>query len=140
MMQVFVYGTLKPGEANYRAYCGDRPHRAQPAYTWGRLYHLPNHGYPAMTHGSEQVTGVLLTFEEDDILAALDSLETYEEGRSPEQNEYDRQRIEVFTPAGQALGAVWGYVMRPAQVEQSGGLWVASGQWSGVNYPKTEGV
>jgi gamma-glutamylcyclotransferase (GGCT)/AIG2-like uncharacterized protein YtfP len=139
MIQVFVYGTLKPGEANYQAYCGDRPHRAQPAYTWGRLYHLPAYGYPAMTHGIERIMGVLLTFEAADILAILDPLETYEEGRSPEHNEYDRQQIEVFTPGGQSLGRVWGYVMRPALVEQYGGIWVASGQWSGVDYPKAGG-
>ncbi len=130
MVDVFVYGTLKPGEANYAAYCGDRPHTVEPAWVWGRLFHLPRQGYPALTLGNEKVQGVLLHFSDPGILAALDPLETYEEGRSPDLNEYQRQRQAIFDPAGTPLGEAWIYVMEPNRVVADGGIWLPSGQWS----------
>lgn len=131
MIDVFVYGTLKPGEMNYAAYCGDRPHTAAPAWVWGRLYHLPQQGYPALTPGNEKVQGVLLRFSDPTILAKLDPLETYKEGRSPALNEYQRQRQPIFDPSGASLGEAWIYVMELNRAIAYGGIWLPSGQWSG---------
>ena len=75
-MKVFVYGTLKPGEANYQNYCADKVIKAIAGYTEGRLYSLPM-GYPAMTKGKSKTIGVLLTFTNADILTSLDILEGY---------------------------------------------------------------
>lgn len=44
--QLFVYGTLKRGYENHRAYCA-KAFDIAPANTWGRLYHLAE-GYPAL--------------------------------------------------------------------------------------------
>lgn len=44
-VDLFVYGTLKRGLANHRAFCA-RALQIQPATIIGRLYHLPV-GYPA---------------------------------------------------------------------------------------------
>lgn len=43
--QVFVYGTLKPGECNHPAYCFDAV-RSEPATAPGRLHLPPHRGYP----------------------------------------------------------------------------------------------
>ena len=58
-IQLFVYGTLKRGFHNHR-FCA-QARDIQPAWTWGRLYHL-RAGYPALevpdplilAHGSDR--------------------------------------------------------------------------------------
>ncbi|MDJ0558299.1 MAG: gamma-glutamylcyclotransferase, partial [Microcystis sp. M53599_WE4] len=48
MMEVFVYGTLKPKESNYSAYCAGKVINSKTAYTKGHLYHLTALGYPGL--------------------------------------------------------------------------------------------
>ena len=55
-IQVFVYGTLKPGEVNYQLYCAESVVEFFPAVAKGLLYKLPI-GYPAMTRGDRNVLG-----------------------------------------------------------------------------------
>lgn len=55
-LEMFVYGTLKRGGANFASYC----HGAldvRPARVWGRLYALPA-GYPMLAVPSESVLAV----------------------------------------------------------------------------------
>ncbi|MBD2327448.1 gamma-glutamylcyclotransferase [Alkalinema sp. FACHB-956] len=47
-INVFVYGTLKPGHAAYDRFCAGKTIAEVAAIVPGRLYHLPL-GYPAMT-------------------------------------------------------------------------------------------
>ena len=128
MLQVFVYGTLKPGECNYQIYCGNRTIDQCQAYTWGELYDLPL-GYPAMTVGKSKVMGFLLTFANENILSALDKLEDYHPDRSPQENEYHRQLIPVYNPSGRFLGQAWGYLMTIGRVKQLQGVPMPSGCW-----------
>jgi gamma-glutamylcyclotransferase (GGCT)/AIG2-like uncharacterized protein YtfP len=128
-MKVFVYGTLKPGESNYPAYCGDRVISAIEAYTWGQLYHLSRRGYPAMTAGNCKVRGFLLTFVDEFALAALDELEDFNVLRSPDENEYNRQTIPVFDFKDRWLAEAWGYVMSGERVQELGGILIPSGWW-----------
>lgn len=130
-MKIFVYGTLKPGEANYPYYCEGKVIEAIKAYTWGKLFHLPLYGYPGMTVGDSKVKGFLLTFNDPAILANLDKLEDYDSQRSIEENEYQRQKISVYTLTGEPLGEAWGYVMSLAKVKQLNGVLVLSGWWQG---------
>lgn len=53
-VRVFVYGTLKPGEANYKRYCAGKVIDVKIALVQGKLFALPM-GYPAMTLGDRQV-------------------------------------------------------------------------------------
>lgn len=128
-MKVFVYGTLKPGEENYNFYCASQVVEAKKAYAWGELYHLPL-GYPAMTAGKSKVIGFLLTFSNEEILASLDRLEDYSSQRSPENNEYERQKILVYDLSGEPLGEAWSYIMTTSKVKQLKGILVPSGWWS----------
>ena len=82
---VFVYGTLKPGEANYLSYCNGKAISQVSGYTWGDLYALPM-GYPAMAPGNDRVYGVCLTFTDASVLNVLDRLEDYQEQREAELN------------------------------------------------------
>ena len=40
-LAVFVYGTLKPGEANYQRFCAGNIITSQIALTPGKLYQIP---------------------------------------------------------------------------------------------------
>lgn len=137
LVKVFVYGTLKPGEANYDRYCKLWVVKAEAAIVYGKLYDLPL-GYPALTTGNLTVSGFLLYFDKPDILTDLDELEDYQADRSIEANEYLRTSIDVFAPCiehGRSsllpLGQAWVYQMRPALIEQFGGVWLPGGEWTG---------
>jgi gamma-glutamylcyclotransferase (GGCT)/AIG2-like uncharacterized protein YtfP len=128
-LKVFVYGTLKPGEANYQRYCAGRVVEAKRAIAFGQLYDLPL-GYPAMTPGNSPIQGFVLTFADPAILSDLDDLEDYDPNRTPEENEYYRQQIETHSPAGQALGLAWAYLMTFEQVQRLEGVLMPPGWWS----------
>ena len=94
-MEVFVYGTLKPRESNYSAYCAGKVINSKTAYTRGHLYHLTALGYPGLTEGDGWVKGILLTFNADYDIGLLDGLEDYQPGRYPEENEYCKVSIQI---------------------------------------------
>jgi gamma-glutamylcyclotransferase (GGCT)/AIG2-like uncharacterized protein YtfP len=61
-MEVFVYGTLKPKESNYSAYCAGKVINSKTAYTRGHLYHLTALGYPGLTEGGKMGEGNFIDF------------------------------------------------------------------------------
>lgn len=129
-LKIFVYGTLKPGETNYQRYCAGKVVEAKRAIAFGQLFDLPL-GYPAMTLGDSPVQGFLLTFADPTVLSILDELEDYDPQRLPEENEYYRQEIDIYSPTGQALGLAWVYLMTSKQVQYLEGIPIPSGWWSG---------
>jgi gamma-glutamylcyclotransferase (GGCT)/AIG2-like uncharacterized protein YtfP len=129
LIKVFVYGTLKPGEANYQQFCADYVMAAQKAIAFGQLFDLPL-GYPAMTLGNFKVYGFLLSFVNAEILQQLDWLEDYDPQRAIAENEYYRQQIEVYNTALVPIGTAWTYLMSPNQVRTFGGVFLPDGWWS----------
>jgi gamma-glutamylcyclotransferase (GGCT)/AIG2-like uncharacterized protein YtfP len=128
-LQIFVYGTLKPGEVNYERYCQGRILHAQAAIMIGQLYALPL-GYPAMTSGNAPVYGFLLAFADPALLVHLDELEDYDSNRPAEQNEYIRVTAEAFDLNYQSLGQAWVYQMERSLVHKLGGILLAEGTWN----------
>ncbi|WP_223280200.1 gamma-glutamylcyclotransferase [Nostoc sp. PA-18-2419] len=128
MVQVFVYGTLKPGEANYRRYCAGIVD-VKKAFVQGKLFALPM-GYPAMTLGDSQVYGYLLSFPNPEILNQLDALEDYHPTREISQNLYNRKTVEVYQGEWFSLGWAWVYLMSLERVNKLGGVLQADGWWS----------
>lgn len=127
-IQVFVYGTLKPGEENYNRYCLGRGVIHTPAIARGLLYQLPM-GYPAMTTGEGWVHGFRLSFNDAHLLAELDDLETFAPDRHARENEYQRTWIEIYTPEQESLGQSWGYQMWASKIQELGGIPIFSGLW-----------
>jgi gamma-glutamylcyclotransferase (GGCT)/AIG2-like uncharacterized protein YtfP len=127
-IKVFVYGTLKPGQANYDRYCAGKIIEATEAIAYGQLFDLPL-GYPAMTAGDRPVRGYLLTFADPSLLASLDRLEDYDSERLPEENEYQRQHVDTFALTGKPLARAWAYLMSPQQVQHYDGVFLPSGVW-----------
>jgi len=133
LTKVFVYGTLKPGEANYQIYCAGKVLSAKRAIALGQLFALPL-GYPAMTLGSSPVQGYLLSFANSEILSHLDWLEGYDPQRPTIENEYNRQEIETFSTDFAWLGLAWTYLMTLEQVHCFGGVLVSDGWWSAFTH------
>ena len=129
-IKIFVYGTLKPGEANYQQYCGEHVVESYPAITYGQLFNL-SVGYPAMTVGHRIIHGFILSFLEPKIFLELDRLEDYHPERHSDHNEYQRRKIKTFRPDGEYLGMAWSYLMLPEKVNLLGGVFLASGCWIG---------
>jgi gamma-glutamylcyclotransferase (GGCT)/AIG2-like uncharacterized protein YtfP len=130
-IDVFVYGTLKPGNRYYRRYCIGKTISERSAIAYGQLYHLPSLGYPAMTVGGDRVRGFLLSFADGEILEQLDDLEGYDPNRSSRQNEYTRTQIEVFDAENSdiSLGWVWVYRQSLDRVQELGGILLPDGCW-----------
>ncbi|MCL6751930.1 gamma-glutamylcyclotransferase [Nostoc sp. CCCryo 231-06] len=130
LVRVFVYGTLKPDEANYKKYCAGKVVDVKRAFVEGKLFAL-SMGYPAMTLGDSQVYGYLLSFSNSRILNELDTLENYQPNRQASENLYNRQIIEVYEPQSLSLGWAWVYLMTLERVDQLGGFLQLDGWWSG---------
>ncbi len=131
---IFVYGTLKPGESNYQRYCAAKVLSAKRVIALGQLFALP-FGYPAMTPGESLVQGFLLSFPDSAILCHLDWLEDYHPHRPAAENEYNRQLIEIYNLASASLGKAWAYLMTPEQVHFCDGILIPDGWWSGCGLP-----
>lgn len=127
-MNVFVYGTLKPGKSNYYL-CENYVLTAKKAIAKGKLFHLPI-GYPAMTSGEGKVHGYLLSFPDSQILPVLDDLEDYNPTKPMSENIYNRQKEEIFDLDGLSLGQAWIYIMTSEKVNQFGGIPIFDGCWS----------
>ncbi len=132
LLRVFVYGTLKPGEVNYKRYCDRKVVNATKAFALGKLFELPQ-GYPAMTLGDSRVYGYLLEFSVLEVLDELDELEDYYPAKPASENLYNRQKIEVYDLQGRSLGWAWVYLMTPEMVDKLGGVLQANGWWSSIN-------
>ena len=88
---VFVYGTLKPGCRNHKAYCDGLNFEAREATTDGKLFHFHELGYPAAKETSDStIWGFLLIFRHSEIqlLSKLDELEGYDPNRPSSENGY----------------------------------------------------
>ncbi|MDZ8189366.1 MAG: gamma-glutamylcyclotransferase [Nostoc sp. ChiSLP02] len=136
LVRVFVYGTLKPGEANYERFCAGKVVDAKKAFVKGKLFALPM-GYPAMTLGDSEVYGYLLSFANPGILNRLDMLEDYHPAREMPENLYNRETIEVYQGEWLSLGWAWVYLMSVERVDKFRGVHQADGWWSGSGIPKS---
>jgi gamma-glutamylcyclotransferase (GGCT)/AIG2-like uncharacterized protein YtfP len=130
-LHLFVYGTLKPGSANFDDYCGTKVVASHRAYIHGELYDLPRLGYPAIIHGDRQVQGYVLTFADARILPALDELEDYDPQRQPICNDYTRELVQTYAINRSSNLLAWTYLMTAAQIQKLGGVLLPNGWWDG---------
>jgi len=113
---LFVYGSLRPGGDRHRWLKRTNPEGLCRAWTAGRLFHLPEAGYPALVPatppeagppGPGWVTGDFVGYEDeaalDAALADLDPLEGVEEGL------FERRAVAVTLDSGHRFVA-WTYV------------------------------
>ncbi|MFF7639020.1 gamma-glutamylcyclotransferase [Streptomyces canus] len=128
----FVYGTLRPGEANHDLFLRGRIRSEEPGRLVGALlYGGP--GYPYAVEGAGgTVAGELVTPRADayaELLAALDELEEYRPGDP--RNLYERVARQVIRTADGTPVRAWVYVAAPpvaARLRARGRL-IESGDW-----------
>lgn len=134
MIQVFVYGTLKPGES-HNFLCADHVIARQSAIVHAALYHLPL-GYPAIVPGEGITYGALLTCRDTEILALLDDYEQHDPiAIAPfgSGNDYKRQEIAVFDLNHLSIGKAWAYMMTHQTIARLNGVLIPNGIWSAKN-------
>lgn len=101
-LPVFVYGTLRPGEKNYRRYLAGRTISEVAATASGQLYFVADGGYPYVIQGEGSVVGKLVYLVPDryeQTLQDLDALEEYVPG-DEKNSVYLRRRALVRLPDG----------------------------------------
>ncbi|RKT04607.1 gamma-glutamylcyclotransferase (GGCT)/AIG2-like uncharacterized protein YtfP [Streptomyces sp. 3211.6] len=132
VLPFFVYGTLRPGEANHRLFLRGRTAAEEPARLPGAvLYEGP--GYPyAVERAGSVIAGELITPAADaygELLGALDLLEEYVGPGSP-RNLYDRVAREAVRPDGTRVLA-WVYLAAaPLALRLArSGTEIRSGDW-----------
>jgi gamma-glutamylcyclotransferase (GGCT)/AIG2-like uncharacterized protein YtfP len=130
-LHIFVYGTLKPGAANFDNYCGSKVINSHRAYIYGELYDFPLLGYPGAIHGIGQVHGFVFSFNDATVLLKLDELEDYDAQRQPAENDYTRELVTTYTLDENPRISAWAYFMNPQYVRQWGGILLADGWWAG---------
>lgn len=126
-LPVFVYGTLRPGEKNYRHYLAGRTVSEVPASAAGQLYFVADGGYPYLVPGEGRVVGELVYLAPEryeQTLQKLDALEEYVPGDET-HSVYLRRRALVHLPDGNARAA-WIYYWNFPQVT---GTRIASGDF-----------
>lgn len=136
---LFVYGTLREGGSNTRWLERTRPEGRCRAWAPGRLFHLPEAGYPAMVMGpipgelppcTGWVTGEFIGYEDDEAMdAALFDLDQLEE---TDQGLFERTLTPVYLEGGQVYRA-WVYVFpndRVSRLEREA-TEIPDGDWSG---------
>jgi gamma-glutamylcyclotransferase (GGCT)/AIG2-like uncharacterized protein YtfP len=127
-LHVFVYGSLMPGGSYWARYCAGKVTAQQRARVHGRIF-CGHDGYLALTTAIDDlrwVPGWVLTLRDESVLRDFDQLEDFDAGRAPEQNDYQRVRVNYFadddSPAPTALGEAWAYVMTETQLARAGAM------------------
>jgi gamma-glutamylcyclotransferase (GGCT)/AIG2-like uncharacterized protein YtfP len=136
--RIFVYGTLKPGNAAYLNFCQQWRPQCQRAIVHGTLYHLPI-GYPALVLGStgQVVHGYSLTFSKSDILMVLDQYEQHNPDEmaqyypdvSLSEVAYQRTLVDTFGADHEVIVQAWSYTMTQVQAQLLQGQYIACGNW-----------
>ena len=128
----FVYGTLRPGEANHDLFLRGRIRAEEPGRLPGALlYDGPGYPYAVEEAGAGEVSGELVTALPESygpLLAELDRLEEYVPGDP--RNLYERVARDVVRTDGTAVRA-WVYLAAPgvaARLRARGRL-IEGGDW-----------
>ena len=131
-VNVFVYGTLQPGERFHDDICSPFTFSASKAWVQGRLFDFPELGYPAAVEDPHsKIYGYLLRFEQParSLLHALDQLEGYNPHGPPEDNLYYRLTVTVWPTNHSRPIRAWCYFMTLERVKAQGGVALPNGHW-----------
>ena len=122
---VFVYGTLKPGQSNYYSMGLNKMNLEEiKGYVYGKLLDIG--GLPGLTEGNNKIYGCLFKKVSLTLLRNFDLLEGYKFAGNP-TNFYNRKPIKVFTENNEYLCEAEVYFINKSYVDKSeeikDGIW-----------------
>lgn len=126
---VFVYGTLRNGFSNYKAFLEGYTEKEVLAFTKGKLYSNSHNTFPCMLPGNDRVVGEVMYIKPKYyrlVLSKLDYLESYYE-KDESMSMYLRREIDVTLEDGTEIKA-WGYIWNFG--ERYLGQHIPDGDWA----------
>lgn len=106
-LPIFVYGTLRSGQANHERCLMDRTEKELKGKVKGKLYSNMFGTFPCMIKGDGYVYGELMYIKDefyDATLRQLDFLEGYDQ-EYPEESMYIREIVDIETENGEKVQA-----------------------------------
>lgn len=133
-LPIFVYGTLRHGQANYRRFLAGQTAREQPAILPDHALHTDIYPYVFDTDDDSRVHGELmfpLSHIYDELLARLDVLEGYREGDPASDYLRVRRPVHYTDADGKTLTVeAWVYHAGPdVRREATEQNRISSGDW-----------
>lgn len=129
MKKIFVYGSLREGFFNYDLYLkGKNIEKLGLGYTYGKLFHMENKGYPALIAGKDEIEGEVFLVD-DSLIADLHSLEGYINENNP-KNLYNLEFLEVrFNDKIELLPTYIYNSNEDGILGTDGGIYIEDGSW-----------
>lgn len=130
--KIFVYGSLRQGFYNYDKFLkGKTINEISGAYILGKLFHLPNKGYPATISGEDIVVGEV--FDVIDNGKILEDIHRMEGFISPGNidNKYNLEEKEVIFSDG-SREHLPTYIYNSTKnkiIENDLGIYIPNGDW-----------
>jgi gamma-glutamylcyclotransferase (GGCT)/AIG2-like uncharacterized protein YtfP len=120
-MYVFVYGTMRMGEANHY-YCNSARLVEDNAWVKGALFDTGN-DYPVLTHGKDTVHGELYLMDEQQFQVCVKIAEQY--NKLTPLYQYSPQPITVYTGVGEVNAQTFMYDIGSGMKKVLNGDWIA---------------
>lgn len=136
--KIFVYGSLRTGFYNYDKYLKGKVSDTKLGNVKGKLYHMPNKGYPALLEGEDIVIGEVMTIKDfEEVMIPMDKMENYY-GPNDIRNEYNRIIMDVKLENGETESCyVYYYAMNDEEVFNENSIYVSNGDWANFMLKKT---
>lgn len=109
-MKLFVYGSLRENFFNYDIYLKGQVIESQIGKIKGKLYHMPNKGYPAVVEGTDDVYGEIISIKNfHENLESMDKMEGFI-GEGHPNNEYNRVIVDVELVESGGVEQAYSYI------------------------------
>ena len=130
--RIFVYGSLMHGFYNYEKFLrGKTINEISGAHILGKLFHLPNKGYPAAISGEDIISGeVIDVIDDGKILEDINQMEGFLSLGNCD-NEYNLEMREViFSDESRELIPVYIYNSTEKKIiDNDLGVYIPNGSW-----------
>ena len=136
--KIFVYGSLRIGFFNYDKYLMGKVSDSKIGKVKGKLYHMPNKGYPALMEGDDEVFGEVMTLNDfESVMIPMDKMENYY-GVNDSRNEYNRIVMDVELLDGSIESCyVYYYAMNDEAIFNKNSIYIKNGDWKNYMLKQT---
>jgi len=129
---LFVYGTLLPGMANYDRFIREHNPKVSKAKAKGVMYYLPGDDYPVALEGEGNIIGVM--FETRDLSVVLPEIDEIEKYTGVESQSYlirEIRDVELVESGEKKKAHIFLWPPSKAQWLKEHGQMISDGNWAG---------